>query len=198
MNRIVFCGKLDIKCLEIYTKLVNPDHSEEMLRMSHRPWPVKGTVYVTFMYLTHFFTEYPVGFRLVWVKVSKNPPWQSSLFREKGRKTMNKWTSKLQESSSIHSALMKINLMRKAAGLLRGQDNLAEKTRLLVDPRFSRKVSLPSTVCSSTATNHTSGSAVWVDHLPLIFLFIFDFTLLAFESYLALWASTFAFNLISC
>lgn len=29
---------------------------------------------------------------------------------------------------------MKIKLMRKAAGLLRGQDNLAKKIRLPVDP----------------------------------------------------------------
>lgn len=93
---------------------------------------------------------------------------------------------------------MKIKLTRKATRLFRGQDNLAQKTRLPFDPWFSQKVSLLSTVCSSTATNHTRGSVVWADHVLFIFFCIFYPTLLASESYLPLLASTFAFNLISC
>lgn len=55
MNKIVFCGKLDIKCLEIHTRLVDPDLPKERLRMPPRPWPVKDIVYVTFIRLHIFY-----------------------------------------------------------------------------------------------------------------------------------------------
>lgn len=116
---MVFCGKLDIKCLQIYIWLVNSDHLKEKLIISCRPWLMKDIVYVTFIHLTHFFTECLIGIRQIGMKKINNSLPVRNRTHTSVKRGENQWTNnKPQEISSSHRALMKTKLMRKVTELL--------------------------------------------------------------------------------